>query len=163
MRCLYSQKDHLHEYAERAIARLAEIMGSRAISSKDFGNVRCTILARQGAYQVEFIDMDPHTYVPTHTHPGCDGIEHAWAGESVMTINGKAFADHYTPERRAAFLRGKSIRVNGETPHSVQVGPYGFQFLSIQHWGSVIPKHIGEHWVGAPTSSVHAKILRGLE
>jgi hypothetical protein len=162
MRCLYAKRDHLHEFAERIIARLTEIIGARAISSRDFGGVRATILHREGAYQVEFLDMDPNTRVPTHTHPGADGIEYVWSGEALIRVRAEALAEKYSPVRRALFLRGKSIRVDGETPHSLEVGPFGFQFLSIQHWGSVIPKHIGEHWRGAPSSPIHEQILRGL-
>lgn len=162
MHCLFGIHDDLHDFAALVRATVDEVCDARPLSSRDFGTARCSILLRKDSYQVELCDMKASSVVTDHTHPGTDSIELGLSGEGLLTIGGVDIAKDATPEKRERFLTGKAIRIGQDVVHGARIGPSGLVFLSIQRWKSE-PRHIGENWVGTPVSSIHEKILRGLD
>lgn len=154
MRCLYGKSDDLHAYAVR-VAALADLSTLHACS---FGGVETSVVHRDGLFQTELIRMAPGEVIPVHRHPGIDSIDLLVSGDIAIEINGAVIAGDYSPERRAAFLAGKGLRIDQTAFHGGRVGPEGVTFLSCQRW-NVAPSHIGLCWEGPLYSDIQKRLL----
>lgn len=120
------------------------------------GNLHGVVLFRRDNFQVQLISVKPNSFILPHRHPNVDTYEIYFSGEHVLTMNGEA---HYTMEdvvnKKKTFMGfdlpigfGIATRIKPTDWHSVNFGPKGGSFLSIQEWlNGEEPTSVGHDWI----------------
>jgi hypothetical protein len=158
LKVLFGERDDLYDYAEAVRARLAEVLASKPIAARDFGNFDCAVLHRTGNLQAELVQIQPDQRIPMHVHPHVSSIDLLVAGDVALVVNGKRIAHGYDAQRRSSFMKRAAIRIGANVVHGGTTAKGGVMFLSCQRW-AVAPHHIALSWAGSPCTKVHEQIL----
>jgi len=105
---------------------------------------RVSVVHRSGRHQVELVELEPHTSVPSHRHPCIDSVELYQGGDFVLIVGVHRFHAHpgLKPHRRLIPIRAIDW-------HAAEVGVAGARFLSIQEWDRFTPiTSVLEDWDG---------------
>lgn len=154
MRCFNAVQDDLHDYTAEIQARSIEVLASRPIAVRDFGNVDAVVLHRTGLMQTELIQIQPHAVIPTHSHPGVDSID--------LLVSGNLERFEVAGQRVGRLLHGIGIRIAASAAHGGKATGAGVLYLSCQRWDR-LPSHIGLAWRGAPSCEEHRNLLKMAE
>lgn len=158
LKVLFGVRDDLYDYAEAVRARLAEVLGTKPIAARDFGNFDCAVLHRAGSFQAELVHIQPDQRIPPHVHPHVSSIDLLVSGDVDLVVNGARIAHGYAAERRMSFMKRAAIRIAANVVHGGVTAGEGVTFLSCQRW-AVPPHHIALSWAGAPCTKVHEELL----
>src|SRR5690349_7725871 len=75
LRCLFGERDDLHDYAAAVRAALAEHLAANPLSLLSSDSFDCAVAHRIGNFQAEVVKMHPDAPVPMHIHPNVDSID----------------------------------------------------------------------------------------
>lgn len=128
--------------------RAAIPIESRAGQPKELAAGQSTIevVYRDQGFQIERIALAPHTTVSSHRHPGVQSYEYHLRGEMEFWLGRRVY--HQTAQ--SPF---RLVPVSDRAFHSGIVGESGVTFLSIQHWGIVVPSSVQDVWESEPCHS----------
>lgn len=158
LKVLFGVKDDLFDYAEAVRARLAEVLSTKPIAARDFGNFDCAVLHRSGNLQAELVCIQPGQRIPLHVHPHVSSIDLLVEGDVDLMVAGKRIAHGYDAARRANFMKRAAIRIGANVVHGGSTAGEGVTFLSCQRWAKQ-PDHIALSWAGPPCTRVHEELL----
>lgn len=105
----------------------------------DCGNVRSTVLYREGQFQVEMFIIHPNSDVPPHIHPNVDSFEIYLGGDISFMSDNQWYNQKVTS-------RVRQLKISSDTVHAAKIGEGGGVFLSIQLWKDMEPNRIGDNW-----------------
>ena len=128
----------LPSYRRYVLARWRAWTVQQVVTFRD-GCVRTVILHRDGPFQTERVDMDPHVVIEPHRHPHVDSLEYYVSGTARIQIRHRQFQLHPSQASDLCLL------ITHNTWHSGVVGADGLSFLSIQYW-SIPPTSATRDW-----------------
>jgi len=98
-----------------------------------------SIVYRSDDFQVQYVTYSPNSIVATHRHANVDNILVYGSGDVNFRRNNEPQLVCNTPGQEI-------IRIKPEDWHSVEFGPRGGAFYSIQHWLDSKPGFVLDDW-----------------